>query len=50
MVYEAARYALERLGAERLVIVAEPDDQAARIYRSVGFTARERQMGICKRP
>lgn len=50
LVYQAARYAQERMNASKLVIIADPEDQAARIYQSVGFAACERQMGICRRP
>lgn len=46
LVHWSARYALERLGAERLVIVAERPSQAARIYESVGFRPAERQIGM----
>jgi ribosomal protein S18 acetylase RimI-like enzyme len=50
LVFQAARYAQERMHANQLVIVADPEDQAARIYQSVGFAVAERQMGICRQP
>jgi hypothetical protein len=50
LVHWSARYALERLGAERLVIVADLDSQAARIYESVGFHPAERQIGMDRAP
>lgn len=50
LVYQAARHALEQLGAERLVIVADPDDQATRVYQSVGFIPYEPVFGVCRRP
>lgn len=46
MVYEAARFALDVLRAEILVMVADPDYHAARIYESVGFRAAEKQVGM----
>lgn len=44
VVHAAARHALDELGAGTLVIVAEPDSQALRIYRSLGFAERERML------
>lgn len=46
LVYEAARYAFERLGAETLVMVADEDYHAAKIYESVGFRQAEHQIGL----
>lgn len=46
LVHAAANYAFERMGAETLVIVAERDHAAARIYESVGFVPVERQLGL----
>jgi hypothetical protein len=46
MVYQAACYALERLGAKKLVMIADEHYHAARIYESVGFRAEERQTGL----
>ena len=37
----SARYGFAELGAETLVMVADPNDDAIRIYRTVGFTATE---------
>ena len=42
LVHAAGRHALERLGAEQLVLMAETDGPAARIYTSVGFRETER--------
>jgi ribosomal protein S18 acetylase RimI-like enzyme len=50
LVYQAARYAFERMGAETLVMVADEDYVAARIYEQVGFKPVERQVGIDRRP
>jgi GNAT superfamily N-acetyltransferase len=50
LVYEAGRYGLEQLGAGRLVIVADPDYVAIRVYRSVGFSDQERQIELSRPP
>jgi predicted GNAT family acetyltransferase len=47
LVYETARRALATGRAVTLVMVADPDYHAARIYESVGFAAAEQQVGIC---
>jgi GNAT superfamily N-acetyltransferase len=44
LVHHVGRYALETLGAETLVMVADSDHLAARVYESVGFTHRESQL------
>jgi ribosomal protein S18 acetylase RimI-like enzyme len=38
LVHRASLDAMETLGAQRLVMVADPDYSAIRVYRSVGFT------------
>ena len=43
-------YALAQLGAETLVIVADPDDEAIRIYRAAGFADQERQVQLMREP
>lgn len=50
LVYRASRYALETLGAQTLVMVADEHYHAARIYESVGFQATAREGGLMKRP
>lgn len=50
LVYEAGRHALEQLGARELVIVADPGYVAIRVYRSVGFADRERQVELSRQP
>jgi ribosomal protein S18 acetylase RimI-like enzyme len=37
-------------GTNTLVMVAEPEDAAIRVYRSVGFTVTESQLGFIRRP
>jgi GNAT superfamily N-acetyltransferase len=50
LVYQAGRYGLGKLAAHTLVIVAEPDHQAERVYRSVGFVASEDQLSFERPP
>lgn len=44
LVHEVSRYGFDELGATTLVMVADPDYLAIRIYRSVGFTDSETQL------
>ncbi|MBV8952742.1 MAG: GNAT family N-acetyltransferase, partial [Solirubrobacterales bacterium] len=46
LLFDAGRYAADVLGAHTLVIVADPDDSAIRVYRSLGFSAEERQVQL----
>jgi ribosomal protein S18 acetylase RimI-like enzyme len=46
LVYHAARKGLSDMGAETLVMCADPDYVAVKIYESVGFKITERQMAI----
>ena len=46
LVYHASRYGFETLGAETLVMVADPDYLAIRIYHSVGFKETEHQSQV----
>ena len=46
LVYHASIEAFAHLGAERLVIVADDDYVAGRIYEQVGFRPVERQVGV----
>jgi GNAT superfamily N-acetyltransferase len=48
LVYNAALYALDHFNVEILVIVAEVDSPAERLYKSIGFQFTEFQMGISK--
>jgi GNAT superfamily N-acetyltransferase len=48
LVYEASRYAMEHYGLDTLVIVAETDSAAGRLYQSLGFAATEYQTGLEK--
>jgi RimJ/RimL family protein N-acetyltransferase len=44
LVHAASRFAFEELGAQTLVMVADPDYLAIRVYRSVGFDDTETQL------
>jgi ribosomal protein S18 acetylase RimI-like enzyme len=50
LVWQAGRYGLEELGAHTLVIVADRDGDAIRLYRSVGFMDAEGQLGLARPP
>jgi GNAT superfamily N-acetyltransferase len=50
LVWQAGQYALEELGARTLVIVADAKGDPIRLYRSVGFTDAEGQLGLCRSP
>jgi len=50
LVWQAGQYALGRLGASTLVILADPGEAAIRVYRSVGFTDRESQLSMQRAP
>jgi GNAT superfamily N-acetyltransferase len=47
LIYDAGCDAIERFGAQRLVIVAEEGYHALPLYESLGFVARERTPGVC---
>lgn len=48
LVHQAAVHARAHLGVTTLVMVADPEDHAVRVYRSVGFQDRERQIGLTR--
>jgi len=50
LVHHAGEYGFSRLGARKLVMVADPDYVAIRVYRSVGFTETETQLQAEKPP
>jgi ribosomal protein S18 acetylase RimI-like enzyme len=50
LVHRVSRYGFDELGAHTLVMVADPDYLAIRIYRSVGFTDTERQLQVERKP
>jgi ribosomal protein S18 acetylase RimI-like enzyme len=49
LVWQAGLEGIEA-GADTLVMVADPDDAAIRVYRSVGFADAETQIGFERRP
>jgi predicted GNAT family acetyltransferase len=50
LVHRVSRYGFEELGTRTLVMVADPEYLAIRIYRSVGFADTERQLQAERRP
>jgi GNAT superfamily N-acetyltransferase len=50
LVHTAAKHALETLNARVLVMCADPEYHAARIYESVGFKPTETQMALERPP
>jgi GNAT superfamily N-acetyltransferase len=50
LVWRAAQEVLRACTATALVMLADPDDVAIRIYRSVGFAYAETQIGFCRPP
>jgi ribosomal protein S18 acetylase RimI-like enzyme len=50
LVHEVSRYGFEELDATTLVMVADPDYLAIRVYRAVGFEDTETQLGADRKP
>lgn len=50
LVHEVSRYGFEELRATTLVMVADPEYLAIRVYRSVGFVDAETQLQAERRP
>jgi RimJ/RimL family protein N-acetyltransferase len=50
LVWQTGQWAQTRLGARTLVIVADPEDEAIRVYRSVGFRDAETQIAFQRPP
>lgn len=46
MVYEAGRHAMREHGLHQLVIIAESDTSASRLYASAGFNPVEKNVGL----
>ena len=49
LLFHAARFAIDELAAEQLVVVGLPD-HTSRVYASVGFVERERLVAAFRRP
>jgi N-acetylglutamate synthase-like GNAT family acetyltransferase len=49
LIYRVSQMGFEH-GLETLIIVADPNYHASQIYRSVGFSLKEYQVGMCRRP
>jgi ribosomal protein S18 acetylase RimI-like enzyme len=50
LVHAAGGFGFDRLGVHTLVMVADPDYLAIRVYRSVGFSETEAQLQVLRRP
>jgi ribosomal protein S18 acetylase RimI-like enzyme len=50
LVHRVSRFGFDDLGAHTLVMVADPDYLAIRVYRSVGFADTERQLQAERKP
>jgi ribosomal protein S18 acetylase RimI-like enzyme len=50
LVHEVSRFGFDVLGAETLVMVADPDYLAIKVYRSVGFADTETQLQADRKP
>ena len=50
LVHRVSRYGFDELGARTLVMVADPEYLAIRVYRSVGFADTERQLQAERKP
>ncbi len=50
LVHRVSRFGFDDLGAHTLVMVADPEYLAIRVYRSVGFADTESQLGVERKP
>ena len=50
LVHRVSRYGFEELDATTLVMVADPDYLAIRVYRAVGFADTETQLQAERKP
>lgn len=48
LVFQTAQFAFSKMGVGTLVMVADEDYHAAKIYESVGFKPTEKLLGLCK--
>jgi len=47
LVYHSTKYAFDKMGLKKLVMVADEEYHAAKIYESVGFKPTEYMIGLC---
>ena len=47
LVFHSAQYAFNKMGVKTLVMVADEEYHAAKIYCSVGFKPTQKQIGLC---
>ena len=50
LIFESAKFGFEKLGAVTLVMVADPEYHAAKVYESVGFAPTEKAIGMYRYP
>jgi ribosomal protein S18 acetylase RimI-like enzyme len=50
LIHQVSRFGFDELGAHTLVMVADPDYLAIRVYRRIGFTDSERQLQVERKP
>ncbi len=50
LVHHVSQYGFQTLGAQTLVMVADPDYLAIRLYRALGFESTETQLGVDRSP
>ena len=50
LLFEASRWGANALGLRRLVICADPDYHALRLYEALGFAVVERQVQLQRQP
>ncbi len=48
LVFESAKYAFEKMNISKLVMVADEEYHAAKVYESIGFKVTEKTYGVCK--
>lgn len=47
LVYKVSQYAFQKMNIDKLVMVADEDYHAAKVYESVGFVPTEKMYGLC---
>lgn len=50
LVHHVSQYGFQTLGVQTLVMVADPEYLAIRLYRGLGFTSSETQLGVDRSP
>ena len=50
LIFASARFGLDKLDVKTMVMVADPEYHAARVYESIGFRQTEKAIGVCWYP